>query len=116
MTAIWVAALIFVSLQPVRPGSTGKHLLHRPLHFLAFGLTTPLFWRFFTVAPCRLTRRNGCKAVLATILLGAGLEFAQHLIYHNAFEWWDLRDDTVAAASAMLFLYVGRDTLATPRS
>jgi hypothetical protein len=105
ITGVWLAALVFLSLQPVRPGGAGKQLLHRPFHFAAFGLTSLLLWRFLTVAPRRLTKGNAVRAVLATSLLGAVLEFAQHLIYKNAFEWWDLRDDSIAAFSAILLLY-----------
>lgn len=112
-----------MSLQPLRPSAgNALHYLHRPFHFVAFGLTALLLWRFFSVAAWPLifsgvlAARSGVGAVLATIVLGGTLELLQHLIYHNRMEWWDVRDDGSAAIAATLVASVARTALAVPLS
>ena len=94
LSVVWVAALVLVSLQPARPSAgTSLSLLHRPFHFVAFAVTALLLCRWL---------RNAGKAMVATILLGFAIELLQHLIYRNPIEWWDVRDDAMAAAGALL--------------
>lgn len=109
LTASWVGVLAAVSLQPWRPGA-GASLsqVHRPFHFAAFALTALLLWRFLVVvdrtfpASRILTARAWLSALVATIVLGGVLELMQHAIYRNPMEWWDVRDDALAAIAAVL--------------
>jgi hypothetical protein len=92
LAAVWIVALIAGSLQPARPGSTLG--LHREIHWLAFGGLA-----LFVLTISRNLRQE-IACVAAACLLGLSLEFLQHLIYRNAMEWRDVRDDTLAVLIA----------------
>jgi hypothetical protein len=118
-TAIWVAGLLIVSLQPLRPAPTsGLYQLHRPFHFVVFALTALVLWSFFAITGWTLftprvsVTKASIKAVFATIVLGGIIEVLQHLIYHNQMEWWDVRDDGVSAIAAILLGHAIRGALA----
>jgi hypothetical protein len=109
LTASWVGVLAAVSLQPWRPGTAASLAqVHRPFHFVAFALTALLLWRFLEVvdrtfpASRILAARAWLSALVATIVLGGILELLQHAIYRNRMEWWDVRDDALAAIAAIL--------------
>ena len=63
-----------------------------------FGATALLF--------LALGRKRGddWKAAAAVVCLAAAIELAQLLIYRMPFgyEWWDVREDTIGVAIAML--------------
>lgn len=90
--------MIVGSLQPARPGTLVAH--HRGIHFLAFGGVA-----FLLLLRSR-NRRQEIHIVVAMCLLGLSLEFLQHLIYHKAMEWWDVRDDSLASVGAFLLYRV----------
>jgi hypothetical protein len=78
-------------------------ILHRTAHFSAFGLLA----LFLSVS----LRRPGYRlfALGFVIMLGIVIEVAEFLLSTNPFEFWDVRDDAVAAstgyvlAEALLF-------------
>ena len=120
LTALWVAGLAALSLQPARPAHNSPLFwFHRPVHLLAFALTALVLWRFFAdgeqaagqatslrrvpqPAPSPLAAGSWIKALFATVLLGVLLEVLQHLIYRCRMEWHDVRDDAAAALAAIL--------------
>ena len=107
----WILLLIVGSLQPARPGPLVAHLgFHRGVHWLAFAGATLLL-----LAVSR-NRRQEIRSAIAVFLLGLSLEFLQHLIYRNAMEWWDVRDDTLAilAAFALYQLTKARKPVGAP--
>ena len=114
-SAMWVGALVAVSLQPWRPGAvTALSQLHRPFHLAAFGLTALVLSRFFDASgrpllPPRFPpARAWIHAFLATIALGGVIEVLQHLIYRNRTEWGDVRDDALSAIAAILLVHAAR--------
>ncbi len=113
-SAIWVGALIAVSLQPWRPHATAVlYQFHRAFHLAAFGLTALVLWRLFDLArgtalPPRFPSAAWIPALLATIALGGIIEVSQHLIYRNGMEWGDVRDDALSAIAAILLGHAAR--------
>lgn len=92
LALVWIFVLVVGSLQPARPASVVG--LHREIHWLAFaGLVILLLLLSHT-------RHQEIRGVFATCLLGLSLEYLQHLIYQNAIEWRDVRDDTLATLGA----------------
>jgi hypothetical protein len=67
---------------------------HRILHFLSFGLLALLL-----VLPAPDVNSR-LLVTLAVAALGLGIECAQHCIFGNNFEWWDVRDDSLGAIGA----------------
>lgn len=48
-------------------------------------------------------RRETIQAVGGVALLAVGIEVSQYLIYTlPAFEWWDVREDSIGAAIALM--------------
>ena len=47
-------------------------------------------------------RRQQWISALSLVGLAAAIEVAQCVMYHGAFEWWDIRSDTVGILFAML--------------
>jgi len=94
----WILLLIVGSLQPVRPRPVLVSVvsLHRLIHWLAFSGASLLLLYL-----CR-TRAQEIRSVLSVFFLGLFLEYAQHLIYHNPIEWWDVRDDAFAILAALV--------------
>jgi hypothetical protein len=97
-TLAQVAFLILGSLLP----QTAKHaigtqgLWHRPLHLILFATTAAT------------TRAASARLRLYTsiflVALALSLEFAEHLLYLNLFEWHDVRDDLVGIAIGLLLV------------
>jgi hypothetical protein len=98
LTQAWILTLIAGSLQPARPAPVRG--LHSATHWLAFAGTT-----FLLLLLCR-NRREEIRAVAATCLMGLLLECLQHVIYRNAMEWRDVRDDTLAVFMAFTLYHV----------
>ena len=69
---------------------------HRTGHMIAFGTASFLF----VAASIKKTHRL-CYFLFISAL-GSTIEYLQHLIYGSVFEWWDIRDDTLAAAVGCL--------------
>jgi hypothetical protein len=70
-------------------------LRHRILHFLSFGLLALLLMLAGDM-------NSRLLVIFAVAALGLGIEFAQHCIFGNNFEWWDVRDDSLGAIAAFL--------------
>ena len=62
-----------------------------------------------------LTARAWLSALVGTIVLGGILELLQHTIYRNRMEWWDVRDDALAAIAAILVGHATRAIRTAPR-
>jgi hypothetical protein len=92
LAQVWILVLIVGSLQPARP--TPVLGLHREIHWLAFAGAS------FLLLLLSRNRRWEVRNVIATFLLGLSLEYLQHLIYRNAMEWRDVRDDALAIVVA----------------
>lgn len=97
-TIIWVILLVAFSLQPTRvPGTRGRNIQHESGHVVIFGATAMLM-----LALAR-NREEEWKAAAATLGLAVGIEIAQFLIYSLPnFEWWDVREDLIGIAIAMI--------------
>ncbi|HWE50318.1 MAG TPA: hypothetical protein VG273_11035 [Bryobacteraceae bacterium] len=96
---VWVICLIVASLQPFRPPATRGRASHKHQieHVVVFGATALLL-----LALAR-TGKEEWKAVGGVFCLAVAIEISQFLIYHlAAFEWWDVREDSIGAAIALL--------------
>jgi hypothetical protein len=122
LAAIWIVALIVGSLQPRRPSREILSLVHRPFHFVAFALTALLLWSSFTVANRAFLAamfrpaKVWIDAFLATIALGGAIEVLQYLINRDRIEWWDIRDDALGAATAILVVHLARAAVSLKKS
>ena len=111
---LWTAAVVAISLQPLRPHhGSALSRMHRPLHFLLFGITALILWRLFVSVdwpriPKLFAARPWLVALLSTAALGTAIELLQHLIYRDRMEWWDVRDDSLAAIGAVLLILLAR--------
>jgi hypothetical protein len=112
IAAVWISCLIVGSLLPYRTklalGTRPAHaanprapvvtLKHRAIHWLSFGGAALLLLLLAR------NRHQEIAAVAATIALGCFIEFAQHVMYRNDIEWWDMRHDTYGALAALVLL------------
>ena len=76
------------------PGTESKAVLHREIHWLAFGGAAFLL----LLLSRNLSQEIG--SVVGPCLLGLSLEYFQVLIYHTPMEWFDVRDDAFAIVVA----------------
>ena len=84
---------------------------HRLAHFLTFGLTALLFMLLAE------RRREEAFLAVAAFLLGCLIEFAQFAVgFALVVEWWDIRDDFLAALGAFAAFEVTRLIMAFRRS
>ena len=67
-------------------------------HWLGFGSTAFLFFCLTTTAS------EEALAVSGTFALGFAIEVAQEAMFHNGFEWDDVRDDALAVAAVYLLV------------
>jgi hypothetical protein len=105
LTQIWILVLIVGSLQPARPAPVVG--LHRDIHWLAFAGAA-----FLLLLVCR-NRRWEIRSLIAVCLLGLSLEYLQHLIYRNAMEWRDVRDDALGVIVAFTLYRLASTRIAT---
>ena len=91
---VWILLLIVGSLNPARPALVVG--LHREIHWLAFGGAA------FLLLLLSRNRHQEIRSVIAVCLLGLSLEYLQHLIYRNAMEWRDVRDNALAILVALV--------------
>ena len=99
IAVVWIFCLIVLSLQPFRPPTTRGRESHKHQieHVLAFGATALLL-----LALAR-NRQEALNAAGGVVLLATAIEISQYLIYSlPAFEWWDVREDTIGAAIALV--------------
>jgi len=71
-------------------------LKHRAIHWLSFAGAALLLLLLAR------NRYQEIAAVAATVALGCSIEFAQHALFHNDIEWWDMRHDTYGALAALV--------------
>jgi hypothetical protein len=86
---------------PYEPKENHVQLGHRFYHLAAFGC----------IALVYLLRADGIreemKVVLYVLTLGLSIESAQYFGgLSEVFEWWDVRDDLIAAAGVFAFLQI----------
>jgi len=105
LAVLWTAAIVIGSSLPIEMkeaiGTETRSSLpavqhraairHRVGHLIAFGIAALLF----AAASTRNSHRVYYFLLVAA--LGSTIEYSQHLIFGSAFEWWDIRDDTLAA-------------------
>jgi VanZ family protein len=96
---VWLLCLTVVSLQPYRPTVEKRiNVLHILAHIVAFSTPALLL--------C-LTRKNPRQEwIMAASVMAVGLflETAQCFMYGIEFEWWDVRDDAIGIAIALLLV------------
>ena len=105
----WLLVLIIGSLLPGNVKSSigtstryseairgSVSMTHRLTHFGSFGSTALLL--------LLITRRRGQQAavLVGTLALSFSIEYAQHLLYEQGIEWWDIRDDFYADVTAYI--------------
>jgi len=107
---LWTAAIVIGSFLPIGVkeaiGTETRSSLpavqhraavrHRAGHLVAFGIAALLFATASTKNSHRL-----CYFLLMAAL-GSTIEYSQHVIFGSVFEWWDIRDDTLAAVVGSL--------------
>ncbi len=74
----------------------GTHQHHRAYHFLSFGATAALYMTLVNSAVGEF------RAALVAFALGLSIETLQHFIFVGPMEWWDVRDDAIGIAVALL--------------
>ncbi len=94
----WILLVAVGSLMPEAAkralGTNASVLWHQCYHFASFGSAALILSLIAPTAPKRVA------AFLSVVALGLLLESLQHAIWHNPMEWWDVRDDALAAAAA----------------
>jgi hypothetical protein len=95
---LWVLLIVVLSLIPLpwknAIGTTGA--FHRAGHLLAFLILAFLLCGIASTATAKLIRSAGA------VLLGIGLEIAEHLLYHDRLEWDDVLVDAIGVALGLL--------------
>jgi hypothetical protein len=89
-TLSWAGALLFGSLQPIRPGNIHFGLLHHIAHFLGFGMLA-----FLAVVGFGNPGWTVLRPAAGAFLFGFAIEFLQHWQNRMPVEWYDVRDDAV---------------------
>jgi hypothetical protein len=69
---------------------------HRVYHAISYGMSA---WVLFLISRNRPQR---VAALLGMIGFGAALEGLQHMLFHCAYEWWDVRDDAFGICAAFV--------------
>ena len=98
LATFWIAGLVAVSLQPWRPHGESQSIVHQVWHLVSFGAAGAMLFALSRNAKQFFT------AALAIFCLAVAIETSQHLLYKNAFEWWDVRDDTIGVAFAWVLI------------
>ncbi len=107
---LWTVGVVIVSFLPVEAkeaiGSETRSSIpavrhqaairHRNGHLIAFGVASLLF------ATASADKSHRLYYFLMIAALGSLIEWLQHTIFGSAFEWWDVQDDTLAAAVGCL--------------
>ncbi len=99
LAAITLTAASLSPLDRVSLGLTAKHH-HRAFHWVAFGGLSLLLALLTRTLPQRLLTTT------AVISLGALIEYLQHAIYRHPIETLDIRDDTYAALTSLICVYL----------
>lgn len=108
---LWTAAIVIMSFLPgeakealgTETRSTIPAVRHRAAvrhttgHLVAFAIAALLF----TIASAKKSHR--LYYLLMIVVLGLTIEYCEHAIYGSTFEWWDVRDDSLAAAVGYVF-------------
>ncbi len=109
---VWTLCLIAGSLLPyetklaigtrprnmVNPRAPVVTLKHRGFHWLSFASTALILLLLAR------NRHQELTVTLGVVALGCSLEFAQHALYRNDIEWWDMRDDAYGAVAALVLV------------
>lgn len=110
---LWISVVIIGSLLPgkykekISPNQPGRaHAQqhggnnHRIIHLFAFGSS------FFLLSFLAADRREQLQAAAEVMALGCIIEVLQDFLYLHGklFEWWDLRDDAIGIAIALVIV------------
>ena len=95
---VWIICLVAISLQPYRPVGESESLAHRAAHVFTFGVAA------LALLVVSDGRKQQWTAALGVFGLAVAIETAQHLMYKNVFEWWDVRDDVIGVLVAVLII------------
>lgn len=95
IAAFWILTLTAVSLQPYRPHGESQSAAHPIIHIAMFGIAALLL-----LAPAE-SRKGQWMAAFGVVALALFIETAQHLMYKNVLEWWDVRDDIIGLLIAV---------------
>ena len=110
LARLWTVAIIIGSFLPLKVKETigtetqssipaVRHraaIRHRAGHMIAFGIASLLF------ATASTKKTHPLYYFLFIAALGSTIEYMQHAIFGSVFEWWDIRDDVLAAAASCL--------------
>ena len=110
IAVLWTVAIVVISFLPLEIkeaiGTETRSLIpavqhraalrHKAGHLIAFGIASLLF------ATASVKKIHRLYYFLLTAALGSIIEYMQHAIFDSVFEWWDMRDDTLAAAVGCL--------------
>ena len=106
LAILWTVAIVVGSFLPIQikefvgtetrssvPAERHRAAVkHQVGHLIAFCMASLLF----AAASVRKTHRFYYFLFIAA--LGSTIEYLQHAIFGSVFEWWDVRDDTLASA------------------
>jgi fatty acid desaturase len=92
----WIAYLTHISQVNYRNNPHAGTVFHTLEHVAAFGLLGVLL-----LVACK-NRMQEWIVLVALLCFATALELRQHQIFHNPFEWWDVRDDAIGLALAWL--------------
>jgi len=85
--------------QPVQQTSAHADWQHRAYHFATFGTTT------LTILLLMYGFRAEVKGGIAIFALGCAIEATQYALgFSKVLEWWDVRDDFYAVATAFVLV------------
>jgi hypothetical protein len=105
---LWIAFLVFVSINRRGPRTPHGSLTHWAAHVLAFAIPGLML-----LPLCRNTGQKWAAA-LALVCLAGLLELRQHQIFGQPVEWWDIRDDGIGILLASFLLRFNRCRSASP--
>ena len=93
---VLIAGLTLFSLGP---HMARRGIPHRLEHVIAFAVLALL------LLPLGQNRPQKWFVVSAIFCVACALEIRQHQVFNQAFEWWDVRDDSLGVVLALLLVH-----------
>jgi hypothetical protein len=109
LASVWVVCLVVASFMPARDKRklgtlASEHeppshttLIHRLGHMSGFGVAALLFMLL-----AKADGYDAWRAAMTALLLGLTLEIIEPGVLESMFEWWDIRDDAIGIAVALI--------------